>query len=89
MKKIPHLEYRTYGGKYQVVQDWEYKRNIHGTFERLFIPSEYTTNGASIPRVFCGYFPHLTHATWKKQRFTIICATKGNTRELTYGLSSC
>ncbi len=58
MKKIPHLEYRTHGGKYQVVKDWQY--NLVDSMDArlvgkdiLKVPTSYTTNGASIPRVFC------------------------------------
>lgn len=53
MKKIPHLEYRTYGGKYQVTKDWEHflveSTRMNDT---LKIEAGYKTNGASIPRVF-------------------------------------
>jgi hypothetical protein len=52
MKKIPHLDYRTHGGKYQMTEPWEYRRTINGAFERVLIPTGHATNGASIPRFF-------------------------------------
>ena len=51
MKKIPHFNYMVSNttGKYQTLEDWKYKW-VEGIF--LKIPKGFTTNGASIPRIF-------------------------------------
>lgn len=51
MKNIPHLKYKTKAGKYQVIEDWEY--DLVGE-DILKIPAGFTTNGASVPRLFWG-----------------------------------
>ncbi len=54
MKKIARIKYETSGGKYRVTENWTH--NLRPTGElldtTLSIPSGYTTNGASVPRVF-------------------------------------
>ena len=48
-EKIHHLDYRTNSGKYLVTKDWEYTLKNGDWVE---IKKGFTTNGASIPRVF-------------------------------------
>lgn len=52
MKKIPHLQYRTQGGKYEITEHWKCNYSIGAGLENLIINTGYTTNGASIPRIF-------------------------------------
>lgn len=49
MKQIPHLKYKTNGGKYEVIESWEHTALDSSI---LKITKGYTTNGASVPRVF-------------------------------------
>ena len=52
MKKIPHLNYKTHAGKYLVIEKWEHSIPSGLKADSVTIQIGFTTNGASIPRVF-------------------------------------